>query len=242
VRAASSSVTALTLAADPHGDLYALVDARIYPERLGTLFREQLERSGNSKTAGPEFFAKLIARGLRAQLQPGNLLTGQLFVSLDFQRKAGAYARLDLHQTPFEIPSVPGSIDQIQQQIASIVTKLDAVPFDDIGRNLNSSLRSADSLLKQLDTQTAPQAQQVLSSAHEAIDKLNQNLLDDQSPLQRESQNTLRAVEQMARSMRELADYLSQHPDSLLFGKSQAPEPASSAAPPATTDAIGAKP
>lgn len=204
--------------------LFAVVDARIYPERLGAMFERQIKTSNDERRAGVDFFTRMVGYGLRAQMRPGNLLTGQLYISLDFDRKA-AKVRLEPNADPFELPTITGGLEEIQQQIADIVSKIDEIPFGEIGRNLNSTLESADSLLKQLDGQLAPEARQLLRDAHAAVDAANQNLLANDSPLQRNSQATLESVERMARSMRELADYLKRHPESLLFGKPDGEEP-----------------
>lgn len=204
--------------------LYAVVDARIYPERLGRMFQRQIHQSGDEARAGREFFTRMIGYGLRAQLRPGNLLTGQLYVSLDFERKA-APVKVDAQASPFELPTVTGGLEEIQQQIASIVNKLDEIPFGEIGHNLNSTLQSADSLLRQLDGKLAPEATGLLRDARQAVDAANQNFIAGESPLQRNAQATLDSVERMARSMRELADYLKRHPQSMVFGAPEAAEP-----------------
>lgn len=201
--------------------MVAIVDARIYPERLGALFQAEIARAGDEARACRQFFSRLISDGLRAQLRPGNLLTGQLFVSFDFDRKAKP-VKLLADARPFQMPTTAGGIDEIQQQIASIVTKLDQVPFDQIGRNLNSTLKNADSLLRQIDTQIAPEARALFSEARQAVDAANRNFVATDSPVQRDAQATLAAVERMARSMRELADYLQRHPQALLLGRPEA--------------------
>ncbi|SEQ73919.1 paraquat-inducible protein B [Solimonas aquatica] len=214
-------VTALALEQNAKDrSLLAVVDARLYPQRLGELYRQQ------GTADGAAYLRKLVERGLRAQLQPGNLLTGQLFVSLDFVRGARPVTLASAAARPLEIPTVPGNFDQIQQQIADIVARLNKVPFDEIGAHLNASLASSEHLLSQLDTQLAPEAQAALRSAHAAVDNLNQNFAAGESPLQRNTQAMLAAVEQMARAMRELAEYLKRHPESLVFGKPDNKEPA----------------
>ncbi|NGY04687.1 intermembrane transport protein PqiB [Solimonas terrae] len=225
------NVTATALDYDTDArKLFAVVDARIYPERLGELFERQIRKSGDEKRATVDFFTRMIGYGLRAQMRPGNLLTGQLYVSLDFDRKAGKVS-VDRKAQPFELPTVTGGLEEIQQQIADIVNKIDQIPFDEIGNNLNGTLKSADSLLKQLDGQVAPEARQLIHEARDAVDAANQNMLSSGSPLQRNTQDTLASVDRMARSLRELADYLKRHPESLVFGKQDGKEPSADGKP-----------
>lgn len=210
--------------------LFAVVDAQVYPERLGQLFDRQVASSGNKEQAAGDFFARMVGYGVRAQLRPGNLLTGQLYVSIDFDRRAGKLTA-DAAARPFELPTVTGDLEEIQQQISDIVNKIDAIPFDQIGQNLNSTLGNADRLLKQLDGEVAPEARRLISEARGAVEAANQNLVSGDAPLQRNAQATLESVERMARSMRELADYLKRHPQSLIFGQPNSAEPGSAAPP-----------
>ena len=219
------NVTATALDYDTDArKLFAVIDARIYPERLGSLFERQIKKSGDESRAAVDFFAQMIDHGLRAQMRPGNLLTGQLYISLDFDRKA-AKVKADRSARPFELPTVTGGLEEIQQQIADIVNKLDRIPFDEIGNNLNSTLKRTDSLLKQLDGEVAPEARQLIREARDAVAAADRNMLSSGSPLQRNAQDTLASVERMARSLRELADYLKRHPQSLVLGKPDAKEP-----------------
>ena len=81
----------------------------------------------------------LVSEGLRGQLRTGNLLTGQLYVALDMFPKAPR-AAVDVHGNPIELPTVPNTLDELQVQVADIARKLNQVPFDKIGANLNGRI------------------------------------------------------------------------------------------------------
>jgi len=51
--------------------------------------------------------------------------------------------KIDTTQELVEVPTVPNSLDELQTQISSIARKLDKVPFEDIGKNLRDTLKSA---------------------------------------------------------------------------------------------------
>ena len=70
---------------------------------------------------------ELVARGLRAQTRTGNLLTGQLYIAIDFVPNEPRIA-FDGAVRPLRIPTAPGTLDHAQEQISSIVAKLDALP------------------------------------------------------------------------------------------------------------------
>jgi paraquat-inducible protein B len=109
------------------------VTVDMYPARLGRSFQQTIAND-QDRNAGPLVLERMVARGLRGQLRTGNLLTGQLYVALDFFPNAPA-VKLDVAQDPLEMPTVPNSLDELQTQIASIARKLDKVPFEDIGKS-----------------------------------------------------------------------------------------------------------
>ena len=192
------------------------VTVNLYPGRLGKRFQQAIadERDQN---VGPQVLERMVSRGLRAQLRTGNLLTSQLYIALDFFPKAPA-AKLNLAQYPLEVPTVPNSLDELQDQIASIAKKLDQVPFADIGNNLNQTLKSANVLFKQLDAQVVPEMRGTLSAAKQTFGAAEQVLQKD-SPVQSDLREALQQLTQTLQSLNALSDYLERHPESLLRGK-----------------------
>ena len=192
-----------------------LVD--LYPGRLGQRFRQSLAADPNPDAAGTALMERMVSRGLRAQLRTGNLLTGQLYVALDFFPNAPA-AKVDLAASPLELPTVPNSLDELQTQLASIARKLDRVPFDDIGNNLNGALKNANALFKRLDGQVVPEMRDTLTAAKQTFGAAEQVLQKD-SPVQSDLREALQQLTQTLQSLNALSDYLERHPESLLRGK-----------------------
>jgi paraquat-inducible protein B len=220
------SVKSIQLQFDPvKKDFYTDVYADVFPDRLGSAMKTMRALEKSSQISPNQMWGRMVERGLRAQLRAGNLLTGQLYVALDFVKNAPP-APFDADAKPLVLPTAPGSLEQLQEQLQSIVKKLDEIPFGDIGRNLNSTLKNANSLLAQLDKDLAPQAKATLRSAQEAMQSLNTGLASPDAPLQRNAQRTLEEVNRAAASFRALADYLEQHPESLIRGKTSEQEPA----------------
>jgi paraquat-inducible protein B len=131
------------------------VVADIFPMRLGPV-RSALLRDvhGAGDTA---VLQQLVANGLRAQLRTGNLLTGQLYVALDFIPGPSRTATID-DDGSVRMPTAPGTLSELQPQIAEIVQKVSKIPFDDIGRDLRTTLASASKAINQL----SPEAQKAL--------------------------------------------------------------------------------
>ncbi|HEF4728077.1 TPA: MCE family protein [Burkholderia multivorans] len=209
-------VTNIGIDYDPKTKNFTMpVTMNVYPERLGRRFRETIASKGEA--ARLKIVQRLVQHGLRGQLRTGNLLTSQLYVALDFFPKAPP-AKVDVSHQPLELPTVPNTLDELQLQVADIAKKLDKVPFDQIGANLNSALSNADKLFKQLDTQVAPEARDTLSAAKQTFSTAEATLQQD-SPLQSDVRGALKELTRTLQSLNALADYLERHPESLIKGK-----------------------
>ncbi|MDR6233973.1 intermembrane transport protein PqiB [Pseudomonas oryzihabitans] len=212
-------VVSLTPDYDQKKDDFSLVvGAVIYPQRLGEVGKriEAQDRDG-------KLFAGWVERGLRAQARTGNLLTGQLYISIDFIPNAPKVA-FNPKAQPLVIPTVTGSFDRLQEQMAGIVNKIDKIPFDSIGKNLDTSLAQLSGTLKQLNTGVLPQMTTTLMGVQQLTGSASQTLGAD-SPVQQNLNQTLEEVQRMARSLRVFGDYLSRHPDSLIRGLVTDPPP-----------------
>jgi paraquat-inducible protein B len=214
-------VTGIGVQYDPKARNFTMpVTMNLYPDRLGQKFRESVERGGEA--AGKELLRTLVAHGLRGQLRTGNLLTNQLYVALDLFPKAKPVS-IDVNREPFELPTVPNALEELQVQVADIARKLDQIPFDELSKNLNGTLQSANSLFKQLDTQLAPQARETLAAAQRTFGAAQSTLQQD-SPLQSDMHQALTQLTQTLQTLNALADYLERHPESLLRGKNKDPK------------------
>ena len=200
----------------------ANVVATIYPKRLGRVYAH-FTQVGDDKIDIGAVFQSLIEHGFRAQARLGNLLTQQLYIALAQVPKAKPVTFAPAAR-PLEIPTATGSLEEIQQQVADILAKLDKVPFDEIGINLRDTLHNTNALMQRLDTELAPQAKQMLEAAQHAMDSANRALSED-SPLQHGMSGTLAELRRASQSLRGLADYLQRHPEALLRGKSADPAP-----------------
>nr|WP_224788979.1 MlaD family protein [Pandoraea terrae] len=201
------------------------VTIQIYPDRLRK--RDAKHPLPTEDRENRQLLDVLVSRGLRAQLRTGNLLTGQLYVALDFFPKAPpAKAQIQGDETLI-LPTVPNTLDQLQLQIADIATKLDKVPFDSIGQNLDASLRkldatlaSAQGLFKQLDSEIAPEARATLGEARKSFGAAERTLAED-APVQQDVRQAMQELTRTLRSLNVLAEYLQQHPEALLRGKTK---------------------
>ncbi|MEN3808920.1 MlaD family protein [Chromobacterium piscinae] len=202
-------------------DFDMTVDIRTYPSRLDSLSR-------GGRITGKLSPQALVANGMRAQLRSGNLITGQLYVALDFFRDAPP-ARLVVKGGVPELPTIPGDLEELQRVLQRIVKKLDAVPFDSIGKEADASLKSLHQTLDSvkrlsdgLNNQTVPQASKTLEQLQQTLEATRQTMRAD-SPLQQDVRSAAQEVKETARSFRALADYLDRHPEALVRGKEAQP-------------------
>jgi paraquat-inducible protein B len=196
---------------------FALVKAELYPFRFGEVYDRLMKLQPGTEYPGAALLSPLIKHGLRAQIRPANLLTGQQYVALDFFPDAPP-EEFDVKRIPAVVPTIAGNFDRLQQQISSIVTKLDAIPFEGISSDLRASLGSATKLLQKLEKDVAPQTSAMLKTAQKSLGKIDRLLADD-SPMSGNIDQTLREISSAAKSLRALADYLQTHPTALIRGR-----------------------
>jgi paraquat-inducible protein B len=107
---------------------------------------------------------RLVDAGFRAQLQPQSLLTGLLFINLDFHKDAPV--RLVGGDQPYpEIPTIPSSMEEIQQTAGDIAQQLPGLIT-----KLNGLLESIDEELKA----SSGGVQQIIASTAEIAKRLDE--------------------------------------------------------------------
>jgi paraquat-inducible protein B len=179
----------------------APVTVRLDATRLGVAIVD-LPPGEALDVARRKFMDALVARGGRAQLRSGSLLTGALFVAFDVFPDATAVT-VDWSQHPVRLPTIPGELAGTEARAASIIKKIDEMPLKEIGADLRNTIAELD---------------RTLLSAHRTVDNADK-LIQPDSVLGAELSNTLQEVTRAARGLRGLADYLERHPEALIRGK-----------------------
>lgn len=176
--------------------------------------------AGADEADGRAFWDGLVEHGLRAQLKTGNLLTGALYVDLDFYPDDPPRSISWSGDRP-ELPSVPTPLDELR----GLLSRLARLPLDQMGEDLSDSLaalsetmEATNSLLKRLDRETASELSRTLAQTRKTLASA-EKVLAPNSPLQSEAYRALRELATAARSFRIMADYLERHPEALIRGK-----------------------
>jgi len=198
-----------------------VVDVDIYAERLSSRY---IGGEKATPMSGPERMQAMLEGGLRAQLQTGNLLTGQLFVALDFFPGAPRF-KPDLTRQPIVVPTVPSAMNSLQDSLASILKKVDQMPLDELVVDLRQAIRSLDKTLKDVselsttfNAEVTPELRAAVIEGKRAMSSA-QSVLESESPLQNDLRNALREIARAAESLRILADTLERRPEALIRGK-----------------------
>jgi paraquat-inducible protein B len=173
-------------------------------------------QGGNFAPLRRRIIDSLVAHGVRAQLQTGNLLTGATFVAFDFFPSAPP-ASIDWSQNPPQLPTTPGQLEAVEAGLGDIIKKLNKMPLQQIGDNLNKSLANLDLTLATARG-TLENLNATLSDASTTLNNAN-GLVGPKSEQIEQIDQTLEEFRRAARSMRVLADYLEQHPEALIRGK-----------------------
>ncbi|MGK2905814.1 MAG: intermembrane transport protein PqiB [Desulfuromonadales bacterium] len=198
------------------------------PERIDTVVKDNVKIAG-AKIVGNDQKAqdnirKLIDKGLRAQLKTGNLLTGQLYVDLDFYKKA-APVKIETVNGYMVFPTVPAPLEKIVQRVENILEQFEKVPFEKIGNELRESIAALTSTVEEIKAMSGNVNSETLPRVNKALDDLQETLNGLDSTLGADSAlnyNARMITDELSvtiRSIRSLLNYLERDPQALIFGK-----------------------
>ncbi len=241
------TVTSVELASDPQrgGELAARVAYVLQPGR--GLPEEQRSRLGHAGIGAwvAEGMRVVLEteslltgqKGLSLERLPG---------------RAGDSVALVREGEALVLPGTVRGFDQLSKSLSDAATSLGQIPFERIGKSVSSALASVDQLVSGSDLRkTLLSAQEALSEVRdlarkadsgltplferlpktaERLDRalasaeelLGQNGFGASSNVSRSLGETMQQLGDAARSIRLLADYLRQHPESLLRGRGEA--------------------
>ncbi|MBW2515870.1 MAG: MCE family protein [Deltaproteobacteria bacterium] len=224
-------------------DIKAEYDLETTSPRITVLIETEPERWGGNFAGtvdSKQQIQQLVEKGLRAQLKTGSLLTGQLFVDVDFHPDAPE-AEVKFEQNFAEIPTIPAPLQVITARVNDLLSKLETLPIEQIGKDLgdtlqnvrrlseskelleavqalNETLHHTRQLVQNLDSNVAPAMGSTLDQAQKTLVSVEGTLGKD-APLQHEMRRALKELAEAARGIRILTDYLERHPDALIYGK-----------------------
>ncbi len=200
---------------------FSMVDATLYPERLGAVYVE-LKLASQTPENLAASLSEMTSKGLRAQLRTANILTGQLYITLaDFPNlSSGEVAQASL---PFIMPTISADdLGSMQAQIGSIIAKIDKIPFEKLAVDLDEMVSEIKRLSANLDKSVTPKLASTLSQIELTVKNFN-SLIAPGSPLTSNTEMMLDDLKSSLKSLRTLTDSLQANPDAIIRGRSTQP-------------------
>ena len=156
------------------------------------LSNQNIRRKGSA--TADDFTEELIARGMRAQLNTQSLLTGLLYIQLDFFPDSAVHLA-DIESKYIQLPTVPTELERLTRELESVNWAQLANDMKDIAAGLNqfignedfqklpadlrSTLASYEALstnIQQLLTTSGPKLDRVLDGTGDTLETFNAEL------------------------------------------------------------------
>lgn len=188
---------------------------------------ERIEQIHGKLPKGVNLIDDFVARGMRAQLKSGNLITGQKLIDLAFHPNAPP-KKIRYDEAYAVLPTIPQPLEQLMASVENILGRLEKIPTDEISREVKTVLESVNNNLRKTETMFGEINENVLPELTRTLKKLQTSLAEIEKGYGADSstnQDLRKALDELgeaARSIRILTEYLQRHPESLIRGKDDA--------------------
>ena len=228
-------------------DIRLLYDEETESVRVPVYFEFQPERVRGVQVNDKDIVNNTIARSLQTKLQTGNLLTGQLFVSLEVNETAELEPLKKNADGVPVLPSIKSDLDAVTDGVQRALVKLNELPLEELINNtsdtviqaqqlladfnrlgfaarLDGTLGSADGAVKEYASLAAGMRTELsqlttqMKSFVATADESVEGIAPD-SPLYYNLLTTLKDLQHAARSVLALSDSVEKKPEVFLFGK-----------------------
>jgi len=207
---------------------------------------KQVRQLGGPADLPAKTLRALVDGGLRARLETESLVTGKLYVDLDFHPGTEvALAEVAQHGPYPEIPTLPSKAEELGETVRALAKQIRNADLPGVTRAMRGTLNDVSDLVTGGATRALAAVPPALSSIGRAADGVREQvapvgssaraiegdvrrtLADARTLLSPEGsagvhmEKALESADQAARSLRELADFLQRNPNALLVGKKQ---------------------
>ncbi len=175
-----------------------------------------------------------VDHGLRATLKTGSLLTGRLYVSLDFFPDAEP-ARIELAGDYFTLPTRSTGLEQIEQKVVTTLDMLRDLPLasmleesEKAVKQIESTLALAETALEELSAAMKEKSVDELPDALKATLEQLRTTLSGISPHSAMYQDLGLAAARLSAALRnieQLSETVQNRPSSLIFSKPAKSDP-----------------
>ena len=228
-------------------DIKLLYDEATENVVVPVLIEFQPDRLLGIQVEETDFLNNTIVRKLQAKLQTGNLLTGQLFVSL-VARDDGFISQLEKNADGVVVlPSIKSDLERVTEGVQDALVKINELPLEDlitsatvtisqaqqlladvnqlgIASRLDSTFGAADGALSEYANLAAVIGKEMNSLTSQmgkfvsTADESIEGIAPD-SPLYYNLLNTLKDLQQAARAVLAFSESVEKKPEEFLFGK-----------------------
>ncbi|WES70062.1 intermembrane transport protein PqiB [Superficieibacter sp. HKU1] len=192
---------------------------RIEPERLASQLGENPDVAGH--------LTDLLKRGLRGSLKTGNLVTGALYVDMDFYPKATPVTGMREFGGYKVIPTESGGLAQIQQRLMDTLDKINSLPLNPMLQQATNTLTESQATLRRLQTTldnlnklTASQsAQELPADMQKTLRELNRSMQGFQpgSAAYNKMVSDMQRLDQVLRELQPVLKTLNDKSNALVF-------------------------
>lgn len=182
------TVKDIALQFDPRrGQVLKPVLIEVDPTRIIDPAGRPLAIDGSRRQIG-ELVERWINDGLRARLELQSLLTGLLYIELNFFPNRPIQLLGSAGYGAPEIPSLPSSVDEIRTAVEELVQEIRKLPLGEIVRDVASSV---EEIREALASEDAKQTQRSLAATMKQTEQLLAKLNSRIDPLLAQAEGTL---------------------------------------------------
>lgn len=184
---------------------------------------------------------KWIENGLRASLKSGNLLTGAVYIELDFYSAAKPES-IAKHSVYPVLPSVPSGFTALSEQVMALLNKLNSLPLDAALGEAKDTLTAykqlgaeTEQLIKDLNNKKVPEkVEKNLTQLQGTLTQLTASLKQFEKTLSTYQQgsgvmdqltDTLSELESLSNTLKPVTKGLNEQPNMLIFDKNASEDP-----------------
>ncbi|MFC3285424.1 intermembrane transport protein PqiB [Litchfieldella rifensis] len=180
-------------------------------------------------------FERMFGLGLRASLKAGNLLTGALFVDLNFQRDQAESYRAETFENRKVFPTTSSGFAQIEAQVTNLLDKLNALEIEPVLASLDRNLATSEAMLAEVRQFTEsfqtllddPATRGMPENLNRTMTELRKTLegFSPDSDAYRELTRAMQRLENLMRDLQPVARTLSDQPNALIFDRRSGEDP-----------------
>ncbi|MBE0371080.1 intermembrane transport protein PqiB [Pseudoalteromonas aurantia] len=219
--------------------LYFQQDTTSVPVLIKIEYGRIYEQSDLAESYWQNNIEKWIRNGLRASLKSGNILTGAVYIELDFYSKAPKAVLANSSVYPI-LPSVSSGFTAISEQVTDLLNKLNNLPLSQTMTTFDSTLQEYRLLAMEMNKLISEFNQQDLAGdtkgslgqINTTLSQLTSSLKQFEKTLTNYQQgsgmvdqltDTLEELESLSNTLKPISKGLTEQPSMLIFDK-QSPE------------------